>query len=1038
MNVSAPFIARPIATTLLTLGITLAGALAFRLLPVAPLPQVDIPTIAVSATLSGASPETMAATVATPLERSLGRIAGITEMTSRSTLGSTRITMQFELGRDIDGAARDVQAALDATRGLLPPGMVSRPAYRKVNPADAPIVILALTSDTLTQGQLYDAASTTLVQRLSQLKGVGQVQVGGSSLPAVRVALNPQALNHYGIGMEDVRNALASHNANSPKGSLDDAERTWQIDANDQLGRSAAEFLPLVVAYRNGAAVRLDDVAEVADSVRDMHNAGSSNGKPSVLLLISRQPDANIIETADRITALLPALRASIPRAIDLAVMMERTSTVRASLRDAGFTLLLSVALVIAVVFVFLRNARAALIPSIAVPVSLVASFSVMYLLGYSLDNLSLMALIIATGFVVDDAIVVLENVSRHVERGMAPGEAARIGAGEVGSTVLAMSLSLVAVFIPMLLMGGFVGRYFREFAVTLLVAVLISLVVSLTTTPMMCARLLRPAGEQRLGRIARFSERLYEAARRAYERTLAWALAHARLTLLVLLATIGLNFYLYAIVPKGFFPQQDTGALSGRIQADQSISFQAMRAKLERFIAIVRADPAVANVVGFTGGAQRNTGSLFVTLKPLGERHQTAAEIVARLRGELAREPGASLVLTPVQDIRVGGRQSRSFYQYTLQADEFAALRIWEPRVRQAMAQLPELLDVDTDQQNKGLQTTLIVDRDAASRLGVTMRMVGNTLNDAFAQRQVSTIHDALNQYAVIMEVAPELAQSSQALDNVHVAVPGGAPVPLAAFARHEAAETSLSVNHQDQFVASTISFNLAPGVSLSQATRLIEDALLRIGVPNTVRGSFQGSARAFRAVLESQPVLILTALLTLYIVLGILYESTIHPLTILSTLPSAGVGALLTLMLLRTEFSVIALIGVFMLIGIVMKNAIMMVDFALEARRSRGSSAHDAIFEACILRLRPILMTSMAALMAAVPLALGTGDGAELRQPLGIAIAGGLILSQMLTLYTTPVVYLYLDRLSLWAQRRRERRGHDGLVAAPGAVPS
>ena len=1030
MNISSPFIDRPVATTLLTIGVVLAGAVAFRLLPVSPLPRVDLPTISVSASLPGASPETMAATVAMPLERSLGLIAGVTEMTSTSALGSTRIVLQFDLDRDINGAARDVQGAINAARSSLPTGLNGNPSYRKVNPADAPIMILALTSETMTQGQMYDAASTIIAQKLSQLEGVGQVQVGGSSLPAVRVEINPQALYKYGIGFEDVRTALASANANRPKGVVEEGARNWQIDANDQ-AKTAREYLPLIVAYRNGAPVGLTDVAEVVDSVQDLRNAGSSNGKPSVLVIVSRQPNANIIETVDRVMELIPTLRASIPAAIDLQVMMERTTTIRASLRDAGRTLALSVALVVLVVFLFLRHGRAALIPSVAVPVSLIGTFGVMYLFDYSLDNLSLMALTIATGFVVDDAIVVLENCSRHIEAGMPPMEAARLGAGEVGFTVLAMTLSLVAVFIPLLLMGGFVGRFFREFAVVLSAAILVSLVVSLTTTPMMCSRLLRSAKERQLGRFHQWSERVFEAVLRGYGRTLSWALDHGPITVLILVATVALNVYLYVIIPKGFFPQQDTGQLIGRIQADQSISFQAMRQKLADFIAIVRADPAVANVVGFTGGQQRNTGSMFVTLKPLSEREDSAERIVARLRKELGKEPGANLFLTPVQDIRVGGRQSNATYQYTIQADDLAELTTWEPRIRQALSQLPELVDVNTDQQNKGLSTSLVIDRDAAARLGVTPKLIDATLNDAFAQRTVSTIYSPRNQYYVVMEAAPEYWQSADALNQMYVSAQGGAQVPLSMFARYLPTETSLAVNHHSQFVASTISFNLPEGVSLSQATQAIDDALARIGVPTTVRGSFQGSARAFRAALATQPVLILAALLTLYIVLGVLYESCVHPLTILSTLPSAGVGALVALMLFRTDFSIIALIGVIMLIGIVQKNAIMMIDFALAAERTRDVPTREAIFEACLLRFRPIMMTTLSALLAAIPLALGRGDGAELRQPLGIAIGGGLILSQLLTLYTTPIVYLYLDRLSDRARALKPtRRRRDGFA--------
>ncbi len=1034
MNFSARFIDRPVATTLLTLGVALAGALAFRLLPVSPLPQVDFPTISVQASLPGASPETMAATVATPLERSLGRIAGITEMTSSSALGSTRITVQFDLDRDIDGAARDVQAAINAARSLLPSGLPSNPAYHKVNPADAPIMILALTSDTMTQGQMYDAASTIIAQKLSQIEGVGQVQVGGSALPAVRVELQPQALNKYGIGLEDVRTALAATNANRPKGAVEDDARHWQIYANDQ-AKTAAEYQPLIVAYRKGTAVRLADVGQAVDSVQDLRNAGSANGKPAVLVIINRQPNANIIETVDRVTALLPSLRASIPSAVNLDLMMERTTTIRASLRDVGRTLIVSVGLVILVVFLFLRSGRATLIPSVAVPVSLIATFGVMYLAGYSLNNLSLMALTIATGFVVDDAIVVLENTSRHIEAGMPAKQAALLGAREVGFTVLSMSLSLIAVFIPILLMGGIVGRYFREFAVTLSVAILVSLALSLTTTPMMCSRLLRAKREQPKGRLSQWSERGFAAVLRGYERSLAWVLRHGILTMLVLLITVCLNVYLYVIIPKGFFPQQDTGRLTGFIQADQSISFQAMRQKLASFIDIVRADPAVDTVGGFTGGAQRNTGVMFISLKPLSERRESADQIVARLRVKLAREPGASLFLNPVQDIRVGGRQSNASYQYTLQADDLADLSTWEPKIRLAMSNLPELVDVNTDQHDKGLQTSLVIDRDTAARLGVTPRLIDATLNDAFGQRQVSTIYAPLNQYHVVMEAAPEYWQSPEALGSVYVSTPSGAQVPLSAFARYAPTNTPLGVNHQGQFVASTISFNLPEGVSLSIATRAVDAALARIGVPNTVHGSFQGTARAFQASLKSQPWLILAALLAVYIVLGVLYESYVHPITILSTLPSAGVGALLALLLFRTEFSVIALIGVILLIGIVKKNAIMMIDFALEAERSRGMTTRDAIFEACRLRFRPIMMTTMAALLGAIPLALGFGDGAELRRPLGISIVGGLLLSQLLTLYTTPVVYCYLDRFRLWCRALWSRRGgREPLTAEAG----
>src|SRR5438477_594383 len=975
----------------------------------------------------------MAATVSTPLKRSLGRIAGVTEMTSNSSLGSTGVTLQFELNRDIDGAARDVQAALNAARSLLPTGLPSNPTYRKVNPADAPIMILALTSDTMTQGQMYDAGSTIIGQKLSQLQGVGQVQVGGSSLPAVRVELNPQTLNKYGIGFEDVRTVLAATNANRPKGSLEAGDRHWQIYANDQ-AKKAVDYLPLIIAYRNGSAVKLTDLGNVVDSVQDLRNSGSSNGKPSVLIIITRQPNANIIETVDSITAMLPQLRASIPSAIKVDVVMERTTTIRASLRDVERTLVVAVCLVVLVVFLFLRNWRATLIPSVAVPVSLVATFGIMYLCGFSLNNLSLMALIVATGFVVDDAIVVLENVSRHIEQGMSPMKASLQGAREVGFTVLSMSVSLIAVFIPILLMGGIVGRYFREFAVTLSVAVLISLVLSLTMTPMMCSRLLRPEKELRHGRFHAWSERAFGAMHRGYERSLTWSLDHGLVTTVILLAVVCLNVYLYIDIPKGFFPQQDTGRLQGFIQADQSISFQAMQPKLASFVDIVRADPSVENVVAFTGGSQRNTGQMFVQLKPLAERKESSDKIIARLRIKLANEPGANLFLNPVQDIRVGGRQANATYQYTLQADDLAELRTWEPRIRQAMSQLPQLVDVNTDAQDKGLQTSLVIDRDAAARLGVSPRLIDTTLNDAFGQRQVSTIYSALNQYHVVMEAAPEYWQSADSLEHVYVSTPKG-QVPLSAFAHYAPTNTALSVNHQSQFVATTISFNLPEGTSLGQATIAIDNALARIGVPSTIRGSFQGTARAFQDSLKSQPWLILAALLTVYIVLGVLYESYVHPITILSTLPSADIGALLALMLFRTEFSVIALNGVILLVGIVKKNAIMMIDFALEAERHHNKNSRDAIFEACMLRFRPIMMTTMAALLAAIPLALTAGNGAELRRPLGISIVGGLIVSQMLTLFTTPVVYLYLDRFSIWTGRLRDRRGLAPSAAAqPG----
>ncbi|WP_028535021.1 multidrug efflux RND transporter permease subunit [Paludibacterium yongneupense] len=1027
---SALFVRRPVATILLTLAIALVGALSFQLLPVSPLPQVDFPTISVSASLPGASPETMAATVATPLERSLGRIAGVSELTSTSALGSSRITLQFDLNRDINGAARDVQAAINAARALLPTGMPSNPTYRKVNPADAPIMILALTSSAYTQGQMYDYASTVLAQKLLQLPGVGDVNVGGSSLPAVRVELQPGALSRYGVALETVRSALAGANANRPKGTVEAGERQWQIYANDQ-AKTAREYLPLIVAYTNNAAVRLADVARVEDSVQDLRNAGSFNGQPSVLLVITREPGANIIATVDRIRAELPVLQASIPRAIKMNVAIDRSPTIRASLFDVERTLLISVALVVLVVFLFLRNGRATLIPAISVPVSLLGTFGIMYLCGFSLNNLSLMALTIATGFVVDDTIVVLENISRHIEAGMTPYQAALKGAREVGFTVLSMSISLVAVFIPILMMGGIVGRLFREFAVSLSAAIMLSLVVSLTATPMLCSRWLRPVAAEH-GRRFRASERVFESLHEGYRRSLGWALDHRRLMLCLLLATVSLNVYLYTVVPKGFFPQQDTGRLTGVVRADQSISFQAMRDKMSFFLNAVKRDKAVDGVVAFTGGSQRNTGSMYISLKPLSERHESADQVIDRLRKKLAREPGAKLFLQSVQDIRIGGRSSNAQYQYTLQGEDLTTLRQWAPRVEAALRQLPMLADVNTDQQDNGQQSTLVFNRDAMRRLGLTQSQVDATLYDAFGQRQVSTIYQPLNQYHVVMELAPEYWQSPESLQDIYMMSPGAQPVPLAAIASYQRGNTALVVNHQGQFAAMTISFNLRPGASLSDATAAIDRTLAGMGLPGTVRASFQGAAKTFQDSLATQPILIMTALLAVYIVLGMLYESAIHPLTILSTLPSAGVGALLALLICRTEFSIIALIGVLLLIGIVKKNAIMMVDFALEATRSRGLEPREAIYQACLLRFRPIMMTTLAALFGAIPLALGHGDGAELRQPLGISIVGGLIVSQLLTLYTTPVVYLYLDRFRLWCERLRRATPMDAAEAS------
>jgi multidrug efflux pump len=1021
MNPSSVFVARPVATTLLAAGLTLAGAVAFTQLPVSPLPQVDYPVISVSASLPGADPETMAATVATPLERQLGRIAGVNEITSSSSLGSTRITLQFDLNRDINDAATEVQSAINAARSQLPTGMPNNPTYRKVNPADAPIMVMTLTSDSMSRGQMYDVASSVVAQKLSQVRGVGQVTVGGSSLPAVRAELNPTTLNAYGIGLSEVRNALAAANANRPKGLLEDGERVWWIYANDQ-ARSAAEYLPLIVAYRNGAAVRLSDVAEVKDSVQDIRNAGEANGRPAVLLIINREPNANILQTVQRIRDLVPFLTASIPAAADLGVAMERTSTIRASLYEVEKTLLIAVALVILVVFVFLRRARATLIPAAAVPVSIIATFGFMYLAGYSLNNLSLMALIVATGFVVDDAIVVLENATRHIEAGMPPVAAALASAQEVGFTVVSMSLSLIAVFIPILFMGDIVGRLFREFALTLSAAILVSLVVSLTLTPMMCARLLK---QQEKSVLHRRSELMFETVRAGYAKSLGWALRHPLLIVALLAAAIGLNVYLYIVIPKGFFPQQDTGRMMGFIRADQTTSFQAMQEKMSQMVQIVRADPAVDTVTAVTGGGfgARNSGFMFIALKPLSQRPPVGA-VIARLRPQLARVPGANLFLVPVQDVRIGGRQGTGTYQYTLQSDDLEALRLWTSRLQAALQSVPQLADVASDQETRGLQATLVIDRVTAARLGVTPDLIDTTLGNAFGQALVSTIYTEKNQYRVVMEVDPRYAQGPEALRDVYVITPGGAQVPLAAVAHYEYTNTPLSVNHQGQFAASTISFNLPEGVSLSLAAAAINETMARIGVPVSIQGSFQGTARSFQTTLARQPWLILAAILAMYIVLGVLYESVVHPLTILSTLPSAGVGALLALLAFDAEFTVIALIGVFLLIGLVKKNAIMMVDFALEAERRGDKRPEQAIFEACLLRFRPIMMTTMAAILGALPLVLRRGDGAELRQPLGIAIVGGLILSQLLTLYTTPVVYLYLDRFRLWSRRLMHRR--------------
>ncbi|WP_193160467.1 multidrug efflux RND transporter permease subunit MdtC [Serratia ureilytica] len=1020
MKFFALFIHRPVATTLLTLAIAISGAIGFRLLPVSPLPQVDFPVISISASLPGASPETMASSVATPLERALGRIAGVNEMTSMSSLGSTRVILQFDLSRDINGAARDVQAAINAAQSLLPTGMPSRPSYRKVNPSDAPIMILTLTSDTYSQGQLYDFASTQLAQKISQTEGVGDVSVGGSSLPAVRVELNPSALFNQGVSLDAVRQAISNNNVRRPQGAVENPQQRWQIQANDAL-KTADAYRPLIVHYNNGSAVRLGDVAEVKDSVQDVRNAGMTDAKPAIVLAISRAPDANIIETVDRIRAELPALQENIPAAISLNVAQDRSPTIRASLAEVEQSLAIAIGLVILVVFIFLRSGRATLIPAVAVPVSLIGSFAAMYLCGFSLNNLSLMALTIATGFVVDDAIVVLENISRHVEAGMKPINAALLGAREVGFTVLSMSVSLVAVFIPLLLMAGLPGRLFREFAVTLSVSIGLSLIVSLTLTPMMCAYLLRhqPARSQRR---ARGFGKMLLALQQGYGRSQNWVLGHSRWVLAVFLATIALNVWLYISIPKTFFPEQDTGRLMGFIQADQSISFQAMRGKLEDFMKIVREDPDVENVTGFTGGSRTNSGSMFISLKPLSVRSDDAQKVIARLRARLAKEPGASLFLMAVQDIRVGGRQANASYQYTLLADDLAALRDWEPKIRAALAALPELADVNSDQQDKGSEMDLVYDRETLARLGISVSDANNLLNNAFGQRQISTIYQPLNQYKVVMEVAPPYTQDVSSLDKMFIINNEGKAIPLSYFASWRPANAPLSVNHQGLSAASTISFNLPDGGSLSDATAAVERTMTQLGVPSTVRGAFAGTAQVFQDTLKSQLILILAAIATVYIVLGVLYESYIHPLTILSTLPSAGVGALLALELFGAPFSLIALIGIMLLIGIVKKNAIMMVDFALEAQRNGGISAREAIFQASLLRFRPILMTTLAALFGALPLVLTSGDGAELRQPLGITIAGGLVMSQLLTLYTTPVVYLYFDRLQAKFRRNKQ----------------
>jgi hydrophobe/amphiphile efflux-1 (HAE1) family protein len=1019
MNFSAPFIHRPIATTLLTAAVILSGAAAFRVLPVSPLPQVDFPTISVSASLPGASPEIMASSVATPLEREFGRISSVTEMTSQSTLGQVSVTLQFDLNRSIDAATRDVESAINAARSYLPANLPSNPTYRKVNPADAPIMIIALTSDKLPPSALYDAASTILEQRLSQITGVGQVVVGGSSAPAVRINVNPTQLSAYGLGLENVRTAIAAQTANEAKGSFSDSDGRWAISANDQLMK-AADYQPLIVSYSNGQPVRLSDVANVQDSVQTVRSLGLANGRRAALLIVFRQPGANIITTVDAIKAALPQLHASIDPAIIMSIGLDQTQTIRASVADIERTLLISVVLVVLVVFLFLREYRATLIPLIAVPTSIIGTLAAMYLLGYSIDNLSLMALAISTGFVVDDAIVVLENITRYQEMGLGAEEAAMKGAAEIGSTVLSMSISLVAVFIPILLMGGIIGRLFREFAVVLSVAIMVSLAVSLTATPMMCSMLLRKKAKH--GKLYMASERAFERILKGYEHSLAWVLDHSLLVLIIFIATVALNVFLFIVIPKGFFPQQDTGRMNGSIVADQVISFQAMQSKIQRLATIVKQDPAVDTVLAFTGGGggtTTNTGRVFIALKPLAQRKVSADQIITRLRPKLAVVPGATLYLQAVQDVRIGGRQSAAQYQYTIQTDNLQLLNHWGQVLLKSFKAIRQLPDMNSDAQNKGLASNLVIDRATAARLGISPQDIDSVLYDAFGEREIATTYTPLNQYYVVMVVDPSFWLDPSALQNIYVAAAGGGMVPLSAFTHYETSTAPLAVNHSSVFPSVTFSFNLAPGVALGDAVKLINDVEKKAGMPTTITGSFSGTAQAFNASLASEPLLVAAAIAAVYVVLGILYESYIHPVTILSTLPSAGVGALLALLITHTDLSVIALIGIILLIGIVKKNAIMMIDFAIAVERHEHKSPKEAVFQASLLRFRPIMMTTMAALLGGVPLAIGFGMGSELRRPLGIAIVGGLIVSQVLTLFTTPVIYLYMDRLNTWVSK-------------------